>query len=121
MPPSPPVASPATEPPIALTPPLQIWRDVDDLIVVAGEIDSSTCGPLRDAIKRSQLTRPAAPVLLDMREVDFIDSSGLGVLIEAYNVAGRLSIVNPSYPVERLLRLTGQYDRFVACATALGA
>ena len=55
-------------------------------------------------------------VELDLGEVEFIDSSGIAMLIEARrqfeSVDRALVVVNPSTPVRRLLALTGLIETF---------
>jgi anti-sigma B factor antagonist len=89
------------------------------VIAVSGELDFSSVDQLRGALAGA-LSGPDTHVSVDMSEVTFIDSSGLGCLIGAYNKLGTegrvLTVVNPSRPVERLLRATGQLDRFTDAA-----
>lgn len=86
------------------------------VVAVSGEIDTATVGALRDAINAA-LAAGVTHLAVDMHEVTFIDSSGLGALISGYKRAERdgraLEVLDPSHVVERLLRLTGQLDRFV--------
>jgi anti-sigma B factor antagonist len=76
-------------------------------LAVAGEIDGHTSPLLAEA-----LTAVAAEqVLLDMAGVEFVDSSGLRVLIEAHQQAehagGSVTLTHPSAIVTRLLEISG--------------
>jgi anti-anti-sigma factor len=79
-------------------------------VAAAGELDLSTAHLLRRQLAE---LREAGwrDVAVDLREVRFMDSSGLHVLIDAGEraraAAGRLSIVVEPGPVERLIALTG--------------
>lgn len=84
-----------------------------DAMLVVGEIDASNCGVLRKAIAYADQATPG-PIRLDMSQVQFMDSSGIGVLIGSYKArADGVVVVHPSESVERVLLLTGLYDRFV--------
>lgn len=75
--------------------------------VVAGEIDAHTAPALADAVSSAD----HETINLDLSAVDFVDSSGLRVLIDAHQQAvdaGRtLRIVQPSDAVRRLLDISG--------------
>ena len=73
---------------------------------LAGEIDAHTAPDLATAIGGL-----SGDVELDLSGVDFVDSSGLRVLIDAHqSVAGRgdeLRLAQPSDAVRRLLEISG--------------
>ena len=81
---------------------------------LSGEIDAHTAPVLEGAV----ITLPSgtAAVSLDVRDVSFIDSSGLRVLIglaERAGEAGRtLRVDHPSPAVARLVEITGLGDMF---------
>jgi anti-sigma B factor antagonist len=83
------------------------------VFAINGELDQATAdelrAPLHQAIKGN-----AQAVMIDMTKCGFIDSTGLGVIVEAWkrlqerngeNVA--LSICCPEPEVKRLLEVTG--------------
>jgi anti-sigma B factor antagonist len=76
-----------------------------------GEIDLESAPELE---RRLHDLGPAHDVVLDAAEVEFIDSSGLRVVISAHQdhqAAGtRLVITNPSPVVTNLLSITGLAD-----------
>lgn len=76
---------------------------------LSGEIDSSTAEPLAGHLREGADTASDLEIL--MRDVHFIDSSGLRILIEAHQEAEkrgrRLIIVEPSPIVVRLLGISG--------------
>lgn len=75
-------------------------------LVLAGEIDSYTAPDLADLLAKY----PDVDVV-DLRDVSFIDSSGLRVLVEVHqqrNDADRtLTLRSPSPAVQRLLEISG--------------
>lgn len=92
--------------------PLSI-RPTESGLAVVGEIDAHTAPVLAAAIAEcSQDT-----VVVDMSDVEFVDSSGLRVLIEAHQAAdeaGRaIQLARPSVPVSRLLEISGVRDYLV--------
>jgi anti-sigma B factor antagonist len=79
-------------------------------LTLAGEIDAHTAPTLAEAIAACGHQH----LQVDMAAVDFVDSSGLRVLIEAHQAAqaaGRkIQIANPSPAVSRLLEISGIDD-----------
>jgi anti-sigma B factor antagonist len=78
-------------------------------ILVAGELDLATAGGLRDQIAEL-LDVGWRDVLVDLREVAFMDTSGVHVLLDADERARaegvRLAVIVEPGPVRELLRLT---------------
>lgn len=76
---------------------------------LTGEVDFTSAGPLQSTLLGMVLPGGGA-VLADLSGVSFIDSSGLGVLVQAHRTAvqrdTRLLVV-ASPPVRKLLALTG--------------
>ena len=75
---------------------------------VAGELDAAVSEDLDRAL--SALVAGGHDVVLDLREVSFIDSEGLRVLMRAAMAlggSGTLVLAEPSRSVIRLLALTG--------------
>lgn len=93
--------------------PLTISRTSDGL-VVAGEVDASTVATLLSFLM--PLPGTSGEVSIDMKQVSFIDSSGLRVLIEAQQRAEQCQrsvvITNPSSIVARMLDLSGLSSMF---------
>jgi anti-sigma B factor antagonist len=74
---------------------------------VDGEIDAHSAPMIAAAIAASS----AEPLLIDLSGVEFVDSSGLRVLIEAHQTrqaAGQtMTLVEPSHVVSRLFEIAG--------------
>ena len=78
-----------------------------ETIVVGGELDATTVPLLRDVLM--PLIRVGGRVRIDLRDVTFIDSSGLHLLAEtaaALGTTGRV-VVDPSRAVQRAIGLIG--------------
>lgn len=83
------------------------------LVVAAGDLDLRGAPVLREALA-GPLLAGRGPVLLELADVAFIDSSGLATLLNAMGrltrVGRRLVLVAPSAPVRRLLAAIGLQD-----------
>jgi anti-sigma B factor antagonist len=77
-------------------------------VQVAGELDLATSKQFRQRLGEAQ--RAVRVVVLDLRELCFIDSSGVHIILDAAHdarrYAGRLLIVRGPAPVDRVLTLT---------------
>lgn len=82
---------------------------------VTGEIDLATSPLLRDSVME-QLAQAPRRLVLDLRGVDFLGSSGLAVLVEIRTEALRrdvgLQLVTNSRAVLRALTATGLIELF---------
>jgi anti-sigma B factor antagonist len=86
---------------------------------MSGELDLATAPLLREAVDWLSRRTTAAPLVLDLARVSFIDSTGVRLLMEAGDAAaGRAALLAPSQAVSRVLELTGLRDRFAEVADA---
>jgi anti-sigma B factor antagonist len=80
------------------------------LVAVYGEVDIYTAPQLHEALD-SAIDAGARLLLVDLAEVAFIDSTGLGVLIGAakrlHSADGALAIVCPHEKIRRIFQITG--------------
>jgi anti-sigma B factor antagonist len=78
------------------------------VVVVEGEIDISTMPELRQTLAKV-IAQRREEVIVDLAAVEFIDASGVGVLVGAAGEAARAGVKfrlhAPSPPVERVLTL----------------
>ena len=85
-------------------------------IEMSGELDLSSAPMLDEAIERLRQDGYGATVILDMRQLTFVDCAGLGVLIrhhgEMRDEGGRLVLMHPPRVLRRLLALTGLTAEF---------
>jgi|SRR4051812_20686175 anti-sigma B factor antagonist len=83
-------------------------------VVVRGEIDMETA-PQLERVLDDVVAKGALLVTLDLEGVDFLDSSGLRVILGASNKLsaheGQLLIEGASSAVERVLEITGVIER----------
>jgi anti-sigma B factor antagonist len=82
-------------------------------LMVAGEVDLSTCERFRREIDDA-LNSGVGAVLLDLDSVGFMDSSGVGVLIDGRKLAEQrqvsFRVANPRGVVRRVLEVVGVLD-----------
>ncbi len=87
---------------------------VDAGLVVSGVVDAHTAPQLAEALAA---VADAERIVLDLGAVDFIDSSGLRVLVDGhqrYASTGATLVLSPvSEAVTRLLELAGLVDHLV--------
>jgi anti-sigma B factor antagonist len=84
--------------------------DRASVIVLSGELDLASAPALEDELERAVANSPDI-VIVDLRALEFIDSTGLGLLIKAHRQAEaagrRFAIVRGQRQVQRLLGVTG--------------
>jgi len=89
------------------------------VIAVAGELDLAT-GPELEAQLGGISPTSTELVVVDLRELEFMDSTGLSIIVRAHQrFAGegcRLVLVRGSPQVQRLLDLTGVAERIPLAA-----
>jgi anti-anti-sigma factor len=83
-------------------------------VCAQGEIDLATAGGVRREIERC-VASGYKRVMLDLRAVTFIDSTGVHLVIDADTAARtggwELEVIDAPGPVQRLFELTGLRDR----------
>lgn len=92
---------------------LEIERIGVNLIVrIDGNLDLHTVDTLRTRIEE-RMTREVGiqNIILNLKRVDFIDSSGLGFIIGRYkqmsNHGGKLKIINVNDSIKQVFKLSG--------------
>lgn len=94
-------------------------REVDGVTIVdlSGRITlgDESSGKLRETV-RNLLSNGAKKILLNLGDVDYIDSSGLGELVSAYTTASnqgaKVKLLNVQAKVQDLLQITKLYTVF---------
>jgi anti-sigma B factor antagonist len=86
------------------------------VVRVAGEVDVASAPELDSLLEK--LPAAGEDVVVDLTDVTFLDSTGLGVLVGAWNRCDKsdppsqLSLVVATSEIERLLEVTGLTDVF---------
>lgn len=90
------------------------------VIGVSGELDLASSPALEQELERGAASK-AEVVIVDLRELEFMDSTGLSVLVRAHQRATekgqRFGVVKGPQQVQRLLSLTGVADRLTLADT----
>jgi anti-sigma B factor antagonist len=89
-------------------------RDGTVHISLSGELDISTAPQLEDDLRRVEAERPEC-IVLDLRDLSFMDSTGLRLLImadaRAREEGRRLAIGRGNEMIQRVLHLTRLDER----------
>lgn len=93
------------------------------VIEAVGEVDLTTAPQLKEALMAAVNGAEKSPIIVDLSRVDFIDSAGLALLVEARKRLapdGRTLnvLLTPSRQPERVLKL-GRFDTIMNLAYSL--
>ena len=81
------------------------------VVRIKGEIDHHGAVAMRTGIDGEILAERPSKLILDLSAVDFMDSSGLGLILGRYSVmksiGGELVVLNPTAGVMKILSLAG--------------
>ena len=75
------------------------------------ELDHHITNEVRDGIDNILNTRPIKNIIFDFKNIRFMDSSGIGVIIGRYkkisNDGGKVSVINVNDRVKKIFDLSG--------------
>ncbi len=78
---------------------------------VIGEIDHHSAKIIKNAVDAELLVKRPESLILDLSSVNFMDSSGLGLILGRYQTATKLgiefSLFDPTPSVMKLIKLAG--------------
>jgi stage II sporulation protein AA (anti-sigma F factor antagonist) len=76
-----------------------------------GDIDHHSAKYIREEVDRSIYRYQPPTVIIDLSKVEFMDSSGLGLILGRYTkinmLGGILKVANPTDKIEEMLKLAG--------------
>ncbi len=85
-------------------------------VTVLGEIDFANADEVAQGIRDAVAEWAPPAIQVDLKDATFIDSTGLGALIEGYRAAiegeVRFVVINPTSSFRRVLTVTGLCDLF---------
>lgn len=90
-----------------------LMESYEDVLIVKlkGELDHHGAKQGRDKIDSLYKDERCKNIVLDVRDLSFMDSSGIGLIMGRYKICrengGELCIVNEGEDVERILKLAG--------------
>ncbi|HOF94252.1 MAG TPA: anti-sigma factor antagonist [Clostridia bacterium] len=81
--------------------------------MLAGELDHHSAQYVREVLDSLIADPQIRELVLDMSNVEFMDSSGLGVILGRYRTlsarGGRLLLAGVPAPIDRIFRISGIY------------
>ena len=93
---------------------MEITSNVKDGILyvkLSGDIDHHSAKTVRDSVDNLIRKNNPAELELDLSAVEFMDSSGLGLVLGRYkkqtDMGGKMKIMNPTKRVMQILQLAG--------------
>ena len=82
---------------------------------LSGELDHHTARAMREAIDNALELNMPSRLVLNFKNISFMDSSGIGLVMGRYqvmkNIGGRVSLQNTPVHIRKVMRLAG-LDRF---------
>jgi RND superfamily putative drug exporter len=125
-------AEASAEPPVEVAPARRFQRRTDGLgvqvhrgddrvtFVLTGELDLVSVAGFHEQLAAAERDRPAM-IVVDLRELDFMDSTGLAELVRATRDARadgrRVVLVTGSAPIDRVLAVSGAGQALVETTT----
>ncbi len=83
-------------------------------VVLEGELDEHTAKYTTSVLDKLFGSGGFRQIIIDLSEMTFMDSTGIGVLIGRYKKMKKqgigIFITNPSYHAEKIFKLTGLYE-----------
>ena len=93
---------------------MEIISNVKDGVLcvkLSGDIDHHSAKTVRDSVDNLIRKNNPAELELDLSAIEFMDSSGLGLVLGRYkkqtDMGGKMKIVNPTRRVLQILQLAG--------------
>ncbi|MFC5714121.1 anti-sigma F factor antagonist [Thalassorhabdus alkalitolerans] len=93
---------------------IDLERKGDVLCVrLSGELDHHTAHDVRNKVERAYEPEEIKHILLNLEDLTFMDSSGIGVILGRYkqviNRGGQMVVCDISPPVKRLFEMSGLF------------
>lgn len=89
------------------------------VVKLAGEIDQSCAGIIRDKLDRELCLSGIQNMILDFADVVFMDSSGIGMILGRYKQinarGGKMMMIRIQPQVDRVLELSG-LKKIIECS-----
>lgn len=83
-------------------------------VIISGELDEHSSHYTRQELDKLFSTPTYSQVIFDLSELNFMDSTGIGVLIGRYkklkNSSIPIYISNPSKHIEKIFQISGLYE-----------
>ena len=91
---------------------MKAYSSEDNLVVkLDGEIDHHSAAEIRESLDKMIMENRPKTMVLELSEIDFMDSSGLGLVLGRYRrlseIGSKMLIKNPGRRTERILAMAG--------------
>ena len=84
------------------------------IVILDGDLDEYTAHYVRSRMDKLIDNNKFSKLVIDMSELSFMDSTGVGVLIGRYkklkNYHTQMYITNPNTTIERIFKMSGLYE-----------
>src|SRR6059058_3839925 len=105
---------------------LHTYQESDGVrVAVSGELDLSSALVFEEELRRIEESSEPALLVLDLRSLKFMDSTGLRLILSAHaramNRGRKLAIVEGGEAIRRIFRLTGVLERLNVVDAPVGA
>jgi len=101
---------------------LYTTRDKHLIITPVGEIDHHTSLGMRQSIEKAYKRSKAVNIIFDFSRVEFMDSSGIGILIGRYRelskMGGKVYAINIKGEMGRIFKISG-LAKIIPCYNTL--
>lgn len=97
-------------------------KQQDDImtVMIIGDIDHHTAREIREDIDEKIEQNFPRQLIIDMKNVDFMDSSGIGLILGRYRIMllykGNVKIANANKQVTKVLKISG-VDKLIEIQT----
>ncbi len=91
-------------------------QEINNTLVISlvGELDEHSANYVRDTMDNIMSESNASQVIVDLAGLEFMDSTGIGVMIGRYKkMKSRgipIFVTNPSKQIDRIFMMTALYD-----------
>jgi len=83
-------------------------------VSLAGDLDEKNAKETREYLDKNIQTYSFQTLILDMKQVDFMDSTGIGVLLGRYKkiqaMGGEICVKNINAQIDKVFRVSGLYQ-----------
>ena len=81
------------------------------IVKIDGDMDHNNAGTVRHKIDKEIRTRPVKNIIFDFGDLEFMDSSGIGMILGRYKlikgINGNLYIARPKPSVMKIINISG--------------
>ena len=95
------------------------------IVKLEGEIDHNNSAILRHRIDKEINSRPVKNLVLDMENVNMMDSSGIGMILGRYKnikaLNGSVFITRPKKEILKIINISGLHKIIPVCSDVCGA